>query len=441
MGVQWLTMRLLILLLLLGWPQLGRAEDPPIRFPLQDGDLWVMVGEGNTAQHLHSNYFEAFCFARYPNKQFAFRNSGVGGDTITKAIARFDVDVAAWKPTVVSVELGMNDRSDSVDKYLVNMKNFTAKVKGIKARPVFLSPNPENNGDTLELLQAPNKRLADFTVALRQFAATEQAPFADQFHQLVDIWGKNKPREALANILPTLKSMAADDSLEGVEDLRKFLAAQEKVKDKVVSLEGNSVQPGPPGQLMMTAALLKDLGADGFVSSARLKHTGALLHNKGCKVSDITIQDGKLSFDRLDDSLPFPIPDEARKALPLFPTILELSQYTLQVTGLTGDYSIKVNGREIGRVNGAEMEKGVNLTTFAKGPIVDQGKRILAAVAAKEGLVTQWRHMAPQALAPAAPMDTTAAFEALAKQIVKADEAIRAAAKPQTLHFELTPVK
>lgn len=440
MRTRWLTVVSLVALPWLSLPRLGRADEPP-RFPLKDDDRWVMVGEGNTAQHMHSNYFEAFCFARYPNKKFSFRNAGVGGDTIPKTIARFDVDVAAWKPTVVSIELGMNDRSDPVEKYILNMKNLTAKVRGIKARPVFLSPNPENNGDTQDALHAPNKRLSDFTVALRQYANAEHEPFADQFHQLIDIWGKNKPREALANVMPALKSVAADDSLEGVEELRKFLAAQEKVKDKVVSLEGNPVQPGPPGQLMMAAALLKDLGAEGFVSSATLKHTGTVLDSKGCKISDVMIQDGKLSFDRLDESLPFPLPDEARKALPLFPAILELSQYRLKVTGLKGDYAIKVNGRSIGSVNAAELEKGVDLTTFAKGPIADQGKHILATVAAKEALVTQWRHMAEAALAPGAPTDVTATFTALTQEILKADDAIRDAAKPQTWHFELTPVK
>src|SRR5215831_5298101 len=78
-------------------------------FPLKDGDVWVMAGDSITAQHLHSNYIEAFCYARYPKLKFAFRNSGVGGHTIPTTLARFDYDIAAWKPTVVSVELGMND--------------------------------------------------------------------------------------------------------------------------------------------------------------------------------------------------------------------------------------------------------------------------------------------------------------------------------------------
>src|ERR1700683_2092954 len=93
--------------LLILQPGTTRAGD---KFPLKDGDTWVMVGDSITAQHLHSNYFEAFCYARYQKLTFRFRNSGVGGDTVPKVLARFDWDVAPWKPTVVSVELGMNDQ-------------------------------------------------------------------------------------------------------------------------------------------------------------------------------------------------------------------------------------------------------------------------------------------------------------------------------------------
>ncbi len=98
-------------------------------FPLRDGDTWVMVGDSITAQHLHSNYIEAFCYARFPQQTFRFRNSGVGGDTIPKVLARFDWDVAPWKPTVVSVELGMNDKGGfSVEQFITNMGQLDERI-------------------------------------------------------------------------------------------------------------------------------------------------------------------------------------------------------------------------------------------------------------------------------------------------------------------------
>jgi len=183
--------RLAALLLLAG---LAAAPVPAPEFPLKDGDLWVMAGDSITAQHLHSNYFEAFCFARYPGMKFAFRNSGVGGHTIPTTVARFEYDIAAWKPTVVSVELGMNDKGGTpTDKFVSNMGTMVERIRGLKARPVILAASPVNNGDTMARLGG-NQRLHEYAAALKEFSAKEAIPFADQFHLLLDLWGKNKPR-------------------------------------------------------------------------------------------------------------------------------------------------------------------------------------------------------------------------------------------------------
>src|SRR5262245_5554633 len=220
-------------------------------FPLKDGDVWVMAGDSITAQHLHSNYFEAFCYARYPKLKFAFRNSGVGGHTIPTTLARFHYDVAGWKPTVVSVELGMNDKGGfATDKFIANMRTMVARIRETGARPVILSASPVNNGETMGNLVG-NKRLHEYAVALKEYCASEKVPYADQFHDLVDRWGKNKPREVLANSLKTLQNLAEDDKLEGVEHLRAFLAAQAKTPTRLVSMQGDPVHPGPAGQLMM----------------------------------------------------------------------------------------------------------------------------------------------------------------------------------------------
>ena len=68
-----------------------------------------MAGDSITAQRLHTNFIEAYYRTRYPNLRLHFRNSGIGGNRAGSVLARFDYDVAAWKPTIVSVELGMND--------------------------------------------------------------------------------------------------------------------------------------------------------------------------------------------------------------------------------------------------------------------------------------------------------------------------------------------
>jgi lysophospholipase L1-like esterase len=424
------------------------AADPATAFPLKDGDVWVMAGDSITAQHLHSNYFEAFCYARYPKLTFAFRNSGVGGHTIPTTLARFEYDVAAWKPTVVSVELGMNDSGGTpTDKFVANMGTMVERIRGVKARPVLFAASPVNDGTTSAKLAGRNIRLDEYATALKGFAAKEQLPYADQFHALLDVWGKNKPREALATSLAALKATAADDSVAGVEHLRAFLAAQEKNPTRAVSMQGDPVHPGPPGQLMMTAALLKALGAEKFVSSATLDAAGTATEAKGCAITGGKADGGGVAFDRLDECLPFPIPDDARAVLPLAPDVLELSQYTLKVTGLKdGDYALKINGVPCARLSSKDLAAGVNLTALpadpkakAANPIAAQMKAVLAAVAAKEGAVGEWRGLSAKAHAKNADPGLMNDLAALTKKVEAADAKIREAAKAQKLHFEVMP--
>ena len=419
--------RLLLPATLLAMPlafPLHAAE--PAAFPLKDGDVWVMAGDSITAQHLHSNYFEAFCYARYPKLKFAFRNSGVGGHTIPSTLARFDYDVAGWKPTIVSVELGMNDAGGTTtDKFISNMGKMVARIKEAGARPVILSASPVNDGLGAGKFAARNARLDEYATALKAFCEKEKIPYADQFHALVEVWAKNKQNP------------------------------------KGVNLTGDAVHPGAPGQLMMAAALLKALGADGFVSEATIDAAGTVTSAKGCVITNANGDSGTLSFDRLDEKLPFPIAENARAVLPIAPDVLDLSKYMLKVTGLKdGDYTLTINGAMCGKLSAKGLAEGVNLTNLPSdpkakkpNPIAAQGSAVLAAVTAKAGLAGKWRALSktaagkdtPKKGAPPPPkLDPAAAKAALvdmAKKVEEADAKIRDAAKPQKLHFVLTPVK
>jgi len=434
-------------LLAFGYTPMLLAGEPKVAtFPLRDGDVWVMAGDSITAQHLHSNYFEAFCYARYPKMRFAFRNSGVGGHTIPTTLARFEYDIAAWKPTVVSVELGMNDSGGTAtDKFIANMGTMVDRIRSIQARPVILTASPVNDGTTLAKLAGRNQRLDEYATALNVFCAKENIPYADQFHALVDVWGRNKPRENLANALNVLKPAAADDSLAGVEHLRSFLAAQEKSPIKLVSMQGDPVHPGVPGQLMMAAALLKALGAEGFVSEVTIDASGKVALAKGCTVTNVKAEGDGLEFDRLDESLPFPIPHNARAVLPLAPDVMELSRYTLKVTGLkTGDYQLMIDGVAFMSITSRELDAGVNLTILPpvvdnrhSDPIKSQGEEVLAAVTAKERLVSEWRSLSQKAHAPGAPFELKDELATLNKKVLESDDIIRKAAHPKKLHFAL----
>jgi hypothetical protein len=129
----------------------------------------------------------------------------------------------------------------------------------------------------------------------------------------------------------------------------------------------------------------------------------------------------------------------------LYPAILDLSQYTLKVSGLKdGQYALKIGGVPVAKISAKDLAAGVNLTAFGPGmqagainPIVAQSRAILGEVAGKENLVGQWRGLSQKAFAAGAAPELKEQLAALTPKVEEADAKIRAAAKPQKQHFEI----
>ena len=99
---------------------------PVSKVTLADGDSIVFLGDSITHQCLYTQYVEDFLYTRFPTNRFKIHNAGVGGARAWDALARFDADVAAYKPKYVTILLGMNDGSyqpfnqDIFDTYKCN---------------------------------------------------------------------------------------------------------------------------------------------------------------------------------------------------------------------------------------------------------------------------------------------------------------------------------
>src|SRR6202030_1576607 len=84
-------------------------------FYLKDGDRVVFYGDSITDQRLYTTFVETYVVTRFPKLNVSFVHSGWGGDRVTGGGGPVDLrlkrDVFAYKPTVVTVMLGMNDAS------------------------------------------------------------------------------------------------------------------------------------------------------------------------------------------------------------------------------------------------------------------------------------------------------------------------------------------
>ncbi len=401
----------------------GFAQAPALT--LKDNDVWVMAGDSITAQRQHTNYLEAFYQTRYPQMHLHFRNSGIGGNRTGNVLQRFDYDVAAWKPTIVSVELAMNDVGDGDDpaKYIKGMRELIAKIRALPAQPVLISSSPVDDGSMMNDWKSDRcRRLHPYTEALQKLAAEEKVVFVDQYHPLVDLWGKNRRAGAEeAAKKPASPASATPDAA----------AKPAPLAPSIIPLGGDPVHPGPVGQYTMASVILEGLKAPGEVSSSTLKADGSVIEAKQCKISEVSAKDGKLRFTRLGETSPWPILPAAKTAIQLRPAMLDLSRDIVRVAGLPeGNYRVTINGKPAATIAAKTLSEGWNLTTVFEGAMAERSTAILGLIGKLQGkLNNDWREASkakdPEKLAAA-------------QQAIEACEAeLHTACQPTPLQFEI----
>ncbi len=360
-------------------------------FAIRDGDRVVFLGDSITEQRLYTTYIEAYTLTRHPQWKLSFRNVGWGGDTswlrqrahpdegrlfaaegadlqamVEKSVGRgLNRDVLPLKPTFVTVKFGMNDHSyqafrpDIFRAYSRSQAEIAKVLGGAGARVAFLTPQPIEDRRPDPDKDPKNQSLRQFSDGLKGIAAAGNAAFVDQFG-------------------PYMNIMLA----ERAKNPQAFIGG------------GDAVHPGPAGQTLMAWAVLKGLGATPTVSKAEIQVATKSATTESCKVDDVTIIDGGVAFDRLDEALPMPIDSRAEASLKLAPVLEDLSQYGLKVVGLpAGTYEISIDGEAAAKAEASELAQGINLSS-ATGPVTQQAREVLSLVFQKNNrYFERWRNV------------------------------------------------
>jgi lysophospholipase L1-like esterase len=337
---------------------LGLASSSPAAdFFFKDGDNVVMIGDSITEQHLYSNYVEMFTVTRFPKWKLTFRNTGIGGDTSGGGNARFQRDVVSYHPTALTVDFGMNDGGYTpFDKgryanYMRGLQGMADQAKKAGLRVAWITPQPL---DTAELGQTAltgyNQTLERFSAGVKEIADKNEGLFVDQFHPYLSVL----------------------DKVRGASEKYSRITA------------GDAVHPGPPGQVLMAASILKGMNFPSLVSSVEIDVAAGEkgTKTKNCAVTELAVKGGGVSFQRLDEALPF-FPPESVSILKSAPLLEELNDYRLKVTGLAPDtYEVRLGGKKVGEYGSDKLAAGVNLAAEAlkDGPVADQVKAVKKAV-------------------------------------------------------------
>ena len=327
-------------------------------FFFKDGDRVVMIGDSITEQHLYSNYVEMWTVTRFPAWKLTFRNVGIGGDRSVGGNARFARDVVSYEPTAMTVDFGMNDGSyrafgeDTFKPYMDGLQGMATQAAAAKIRVAWVTPQPlDDSAQGKTALTGYNQTLEKFSEGVKTIADKNGGLFVDQFHPYLSVLDAARAKG------PNYQRITA----------------------------GDAVHPGPPGQALMAASILKGLSFPSLVSSVELEATGKVLAATNCKVEQVVAKDGGLSFSRLDAALPF-FPAEASSILSSTPILEELNDYRLKVTGLAaGKYEVQIGGTKVAELTSEQLAAGANIAAgaLAAGPIAEQVKAVKVAVETK----------------------------------------------------------
>ena len=257
-------------------------------FYLKSGDRVVFFGDSITDQRLYTVIAETYAVTRYPKLEVTFVHSGWGGDRVTgggggPVDTRLARDVIAYKPTVMTIMLGMNDgeyaaETEAVDKkFFDGYRHIVDSVRGALPgiRITAIRPSPYD-----DVTHAPN--------------------FPGGYNEVMISFGKwtaNYAKDAglnVADLNTAVVRMLERASEQNTEEARKIIP--------------DRIHPSFAGHLIMAEELLKTWNARPTVSAVALdvsRGKPAVKSAEQAAISDLSSEHG-LAWTELDDALPLP---------------------------------------------------------------------------------------------------------------------------------------
>jgi lysophospholipase L1-like esterase len=416
-----------VLWLCLALVPLARGGD----FYLKQGDRVVFYGDSITEQRLYTAITETYVVTRYPDLNVSFVHSGWGGDRVTGGgggtiDVRLPRDVIAYKPTVMTIMLGMNDgnyaaETEATDRtFFDGYKHIVESVRTAlpDVRITLIRPSPYD-----DVTRAPN--------------------FPAGYNDVMVSFGK-----WIANYAKQQNMTVADLNTPLVEVLEK---AKELDPEHAHQIVPDRVHPGLSGHLIMAEQLLKSWNARPVVAAVAIDVASGkpvATSAEHTAVSDLTGA-GPITWTQLDDALPLPFV-EWQSAWGTGPVDLvirasdaadALNLEPLKITGLNdGVYTLKIDDQTIGDFNSDRLAHGVNLGLLST-PMEKQAGKVWELTKLRCDIHNdRWRTVQVPLAAYSLP-ETGPAMDSLDALERAVTVQQREAARPKPHRFTLTAVQ
>jgi lysophospholipase L1-like esterase len=395
----------------------------PEAFYLKNGDRVVFYGDSITDQRLYTTFVESYVVTRFPKLNVTFIHSGWGGDRVTgggggKIDLRLNRDVISYKPTVVTVMLGMNDGSYRAyeqplfDTYSSGYEHIVTTLKSALPglRMTLIQPSPYDDVTrpaTFE--EGYNSVLVRYGQFIQQLAQKQHLDVADMNTPVVAMLEKAKKEDAAL--------------------------AQQIIPDRV--------HPGPAGHLIMAQGLLEAWHAPPLVTSVEVDAAGKhVVRAEKTEVKDLAAGE-TIAWTQQDEALPMAFDPPGRPmslAVKSSNVVEALNREPLRVTGLSAQqYVLTIDGETVGTFSREQLSQGINLATLAT-PMMKQASAV-HALTLKHNTVhfDRWRHvqLAQDEMTTNIERATTA-MDQVEQDLIKQQ---RATAQPKPHRYELSPSK
>jgi lysophospholipase L1-like esterase len=323
-------------------------------FALREGDRVLFYGDSITAQRFYTRDVEEFVLTRYPNLNVEFLCAGVPGETVYGGYTgdtaqRLTRDVVPFKPTVVTVMLGMNDPGyvpfdqHIFDVFRSGYDSLIGKLTSAfpEARLTLIASSPYDeltHGTDFPGLSGTVQKYGMF---VKEFAEQRHMVFADYNGGL-------------------------DEALR---------AAMKENPSYAALLIPDRIHPSEQGHWVMAESLMRAWHASAEVSSVELDAAkGSVVVARNADVSELAVTEKRISWTALEHSLPLPfsVDDPMMKFTVKVANLEGMDEEILQVHGLAADqYTLQIDGKPVLDLTRERLNAGVNLAVEPT-PMLDQ---------------------------------------------------------------------
>jgi len=292
-----------VLILIIGLLALIAGAQKASRPMYPDGSRVCFVGNSITNNGEFYNNLWLYYATRFPKDKITIYNCGISGDVAGGVLKRMDKDILSHKPTHAVLMIGMND----VNRDLYGKNNGADSLK-----QAALATYRKNTDRIVKLLEEKTGHV----ILLKPSIYDQTAAIPTE-----NLYGVNGALQRCAMQMETL-SRKYKTGIVDFQTIMLDINARKQQEDSMFTIVGNDrVHPLSPGHFVMAYQFLKDTKAPRYVSRI-IVEKNLISSNKSsfnCGLKNWIRTNKLISFECLENSLPFPVKEPAEKALEWIP--------------------------------------------------------------------------------------------------------------------------